>query len=160
MKLTKSGFPDPISSQIPCVGLPTTAIDPINSVDVSDTVPAGHWPKRGHSTSATKRHRFGFGESLSAGRQGSLDGEASRVPQFQSPNFRLGHADTWRRFGPRESLTTRLEKPTRNCLRNLALHRQQDLRTPPKRCPRQKSQSVFPTKFEIQQYRYRRLDTK
>ena len=111
MKLTKFGFSDPISSQIPCVGLPTTAFVPINSADVSDTVPDEHWPKRGHSTSATKRHRFGFGGSLSAGRQGSLDGEASRVPQFQSPYFRLRHADTWHRSGPREHLTTQLENP-------------------------------------------------
>lgn len=111
MKLTKFGFSDPISSQIPCVGLPTTAIVPMNSADVSDTVPDGHWPKRGHSTSATKRHRFGFGGSLSAGRQGSLDGEASRVPQFQSPYFRLGFADTWLLPRPRERLTTQLKNP-------------------------------------------------
>ena len=115
MKLTKFGFSDPISSQIPCVGLPTTAIAPKNSVDVSDTIPAGHWPERGHSTSATKRYRLGFGGSLSAGRQGSLDGEASRVTQFQFPYFRLGHADTWRRSGPRDRLTTQLEKPARYC---------------------------------------------
>ena len=111
MKLTKFGFSDPISSQIPYVGLPTTAIVPMNSADVSDTVPDGHWPKRGHSTSATKRHRFGFGGSLSAGRQVSPDGEASRVPQFQSPYFRLGYADTWLRSGPRERLTTQLKNP-------------------------------------------------
>ena len=104
-------------------------------MDVSDTVPAGHWPKRGHSTSTTKRYRLGFGGSLSAGRQGSLDGGASRVTQFQSPYFRLRQADTYRRSGPRDRLTTQLEKPARKRLRDLPLHRPQVLQALPNRFP-------------------------